>query len=95
MTDIIKNHPDKDSAEVLKHCNANPQTIIDNVEVFREELTTLGGKPVIVAMGVDTYDILIKSNLTDDYEVTMINHYSAQSVKKDDLRQQVIDITNK
>lgn len=95
MTDIIKNHRDKNSDQVLKHCRENPQTLVDNLEVFREELETLGGKPVIVAIGGDTYNILSKSNLKEDYEISMINHYSAQNVKKERIREQVLEITNK
>lgn len=92
MTDVIKNHPNKNSGQVVAYCKENPQTIVDNIKVLKEELEILGGKPVLVGMGQAVYDYLSESSLKDDYEIVMINHYSYTAVTKDMLREQVLKL---
>lgn len=90
MTDLIKNHPDKNSNEVQKYCRNNPQTVVDNIEVLKEELKILGGKPVLVAMGKIVYEYLKENCIGENYEIVAIDHYSFAGTSKQELREQLL-----
>ena len=87
MTDIIKNHPEKKSDELVKYLKTHPDEVQSNVESFRQELRDIGvEKPKLVAFGNDVYDIL-KRNLPE-FEVVKIPHY-AHFISKEKYREQV------
>ena len=90
MTDIIKNHPDKNSREVEKFCKANPEVITENIEILKEELKILGGKPVLIAMGDTVYNYLTSSDIKEDYQIIKITHYSYRAKNKESLREEVL-----
>ena len=61
MTDIIKNLAMVSSKDVLKYLKQNPQIIEENINYFRDELRFIqSNKPIIIAFGSDTFDILQK-----------------------------------
>ena len=87
MTDIIKNHPEKKSDELVKYLKTHPDEVQSNVESFRQELRDIGAKkPKLVAFGNDVYDIL-KRNLPE-FEIVKITHY-AHFVSKEKYREEV------
>ena len=87
MTDIIKNHPEKKSKELVKYLKTHPDEVQSNVESFRQELRDIGvEKPKLVAFGNDVYDIL-KRNLPK-FEIVKIPHY-AHFISKEKYREQV------
>lgn len=87
MTDLIKNHPDKNSVKVLEHIKEYPQVLQDNIEVLKEELNIIGGKPVLIALGRSVESIL-KKELGNQYEVVYLTHYS-HMISADTLKENV------
>ena len=75
ITDIIKYYQEVDSGKVAKYVKSNPSVHKENIDSFEEELTLLGGNPVLVALGGPTYTFL-KENLVSDYKIVRIKHYS-------------------
>ena len=92
MTDIIKNHPEKKSKELVKYLEKHPDEVQSNVESFRQELRDIGAeKPKLVAFGRAVHDIL-KKNLPE-FEIVKIPHYAAQNYNnKDEYRRRVRQI---
>ena len=89
MTDIIKNHPEKKSKELVKYLKTHPDEVQSNVESFRQELRDIGAeKPKLVAFGRAVHDIL-KKNLPE-FEIVKIPHYTAWNYNnKDEYRKRV------
>ena len=77
LTDVIKEHVEGDSGKVMKYLRKHPEVVKRNVRRLAEELSCLGKRPVLVAIGVDAYDILRK-NLGKDgkYQIVRIPHYA-------------------
>lgn len=75
ITDIIKYYQEVDSGKVVKYVQHNPRVLKQNMDAFKDELSLLGGHPVIVALGKPTYTFL-KENLSADYTIVNIKHYS-------------------
>ena len=87
MTDIIKNHPEKKSKELVIYLKTHPDEVQSNVESFRQELRDIGAKkPTLVAFGVAVYDIL-KRNLPE-FEIVKITHY-AHFMSKEKYREEI------
>lgn len=77
LTDAIKGHVEGDSGEVMKHLRKHPEEVKKNMRRLEEELSCLGQRPVLVAIGCEAYDILRK-NLGKDgkYPIIKIPHYA-------------------
>lgn len=76
ITDIIKDCPLKTSSDVKKYLKNNPQKIIESVQTLKEELGMLSDKkPILIAMGNASFDILNK-NLTGYDNIKKIRHYA-------------------
>lgn len=84
MTDIIKDFPMLSSKDVLKHLKGKPHEITNQVNLFKEELNFIGAvKPIILAFGRDTYNILSKHLAKSEYsELIALTHYSHQISKE-------------
>jgi hypothetical protein len=76
LTDVIKQHVEGDSGEVMKYLKKHPGVVAKNISVLEEELSCLGKHPVLAAMGGNACDILRK-NLGGKYPVVQIPHYAA------------------
>ena len=77
MTDIIKDHPEINSANVLKVLKEDSSIEIKNVEKFQQEINDLGVKdPIIIALGGATHKILSRN--FKQYKVVKITHFSAR-----------------
>ncbi|SVD45636.1 uncharacterized protein METZ01_LOCUS398490 [marine metagenome] len=87
MTDIIKNHPEKKSGELVKYLKTHPDEVQSNVESFRQELRDIGAeKPTLIAFGIPAHTIL-KRNLSE-FEIRKITHY-AHRINKEKYREEV------
>ncbi len=62
----------------------------ENILTFEEEISYLGGKPVLVAIGRDAYRIL-NEHLGYKYTIIKITHYSSRGLSKEDYRQEVLE----
>ena len=88
ISDIIKHYPEVDSNNVRRYLNRHPEVVEENVEEFKQELALLGERPVLVALGTATYDILCKY-LKPEYKVAKIKHYS-YTIGKENYRDEVL-----
>ena len=84
MTDAIKNLPEVNSKKVVGYLQQNPELILKNLEMFREEIEDLGGTPpTILAFGRDAHCILLNNLLPAEYRrLIKITHYSHQISKE-------------
>ena len=63
-----------------------------NIEIFKDELKILTeDTPILIALGDDSYDIL-KKNLSGEYEIVKIKHYSYRNLNKEEYRKAVLDV---
>lgn len=91
MTDIIKDHPEIESAKVKSFLKKNPQAEKNNVERFRQELQNIGAvNPTIIAFGNDVYEIL-ERHLKNEFKIVKISHY-AHLMNPDEYRREVQDV---
>ena len=75
LTDIIKDHPEINSANVLKTLKENPQIEVENIKRFQQEIVDLGSiNPILIALGGATYKILSRNFK----RVIKITHFSAR-----------------
>jgi hypothetical protein len=76
LTDIIKDHKDVDSSNVMERIRNDPQLLSTNVEGFRNEMSAIGAKnPILVALGGATYRLL-QDQLGRDFKVVKMTHYA-------------------
>jgi len=80
MTDVIKRYVDVDSSQAIKHLKENPDVVIKNLDIFREELADLkADRPIILAFGVHTHALLKSGLKTSEYShLVKLTHYSHQ-----------------
>ena len=90
LTDVIKEHVEGDSGEVMKHLREHPEKVKRNIRRFEEELSFLGKHPVLVAMGRNTNSILQK-HLGGKYRIVPIPHYAAR-MGKETYREKVVAV---
>ena len=76
ITDVIKNHPDPDGKNVVKFMRQNPDKLAGHIENFKREIALLGKKPILIAMGNDSYEML--EPLFGEFKVVKIPHYAAR-----------------
>ena len=88
ITDVIKRYAEVDSNKVLKYLKEHPDVAKSNIDEFRDEMSLLGKKPILIAMGGLTYNIL-QEYLKDEYEIKQIMHYS-YTIGKEDYRREVL-----
>jgi hypothetical protein len=87
MTDVIKDFNEVDSGKLVTYLKKNKQFMLDNIQVFNQEIADLGAaNPILVALGDATYDILAR-NITE-YKVLKIKHYS-HYMSKEKYREEV------
>jgi len=84
MTDIIKDFPMLSSKDVMKYLKDKPDEIQKQLEIFVQELKFIGAdKPLIMAFGRDTYDLLSKYLCSSVYsDLIALTHYSHQISKE-------------
>ncbi len=84
MTDVIKDFPMLSSKDVLKYLRDKPHEVSEQIDGFRNELKFIGAhRPIILAFGRDTYEILNKNLSNTDYtKLIALTHYSHQISKE-------------
>ena len=90
ITDAIKGLPEVDSNKVAPYLRSNPDIINKNMEILKEEIELLGTKPVIVALGGKSYEIISKY-FGNQYTVKKIIHYSFR-IGKEKYREHVLQV---
>ena len=83
ITDIIKvfkgdreESKEVNSKTFMSKLKKHPEVVDENIDIFKNELSILSDKkPVLIAIGNDSYNIL-KSNL-NKYDIHKITHYSS------------------
>ncbi|MBN8575200.1 MAG: hypothetical protein J0M05_14900 [Candidatus Kapabacteria bacterium] len=91
MTDVIKNLEMKDSHDVKTYLKKNPDLVQENILMLRKELSDLhANKPILLAFGVDTYNLLNNNLRKDEYsKLIRLTHYSHQ-ISKENYKEEVI-----
>lgn len=80
MTDLIKNHSEPNSKELMRFLRSNPEVEKENVRSLEKEISMLGTeKPIIIANGKNVYQILERNGLIARYKVIKVTHYSART----------------
>ena len=93
LTDIIKDHPDINSANVLKKLKEDPDIEIKNVERFKREINDLGvERPIIIALGGAAHKILSRN--FKQLIVVKMTHFSAR-VKLEKYKSEVDELCSK
>lgn len=93
ITDLIKYYPEVDSSKVKVCLRENPKMITKNVSAFEKEISFLGEKPVLVALGVTVYKLLVK-HLEGEYNIVKVKHYAAY-IRKETYREEVLKTLDK
>ena len=89
MTDVIKNLEMKDSHDVKAHLKWNTHIVHENISMLREELSDLNtNKPILLAFGVDTYNLLNNNLRKNEYsKLIKLTHYSHQISKENYMKE--------
>ena len=88
MTDIIKDFEEIISGKVMSYLKENKEFVLENVEVFRQELKDVGAiNPTIIAFGNDAHGIL-KRHLKNEFQILKVPHY-ANYISKENYRVEV------
>lgn len=90
ITDAIKKLPEVDSNKVISYLKKHPEIVKENMENLKREISLLGVKPTLIAMGNQSYD-LIHAYLGKEYTVKKIKHYS-YTIGKEDYREHVLQV---
>ena len=80
MTDLIKDVIETDSKKVVPRLKKDKALLERNLKSFENEISYLGGKPVLVALGKAVYDLL--KDLKGKYEILKLPHYSSRMNKE-------------
>ena len=93
ITDIIKYEDVKkkqryreiSSSAVRKKIEDNPAILRDNIQILNDEIAILKDVEIIIALGRDAYDFLIKAQndkwLSENIKIVYMLHYSYRFVK--------------
>lgn len=94
ITDILEME-ETDSSCVMKRVKNEPEWVMENVQRLRHELSLLGGKPVLVAVGNDAY-WLLQEHFDGDYDIAKVPHYASRAANnKDEYRALVAELLSK
>ena len=76
MTDIIKDFEETISGKVMTYLKGNKSFVVENVELFRQELNDIGSiNPTLTAFGTDTFSILNRS-FKNEFRILKVPHYA-------------------
>ena len=94
ITDIIKFYKEADSTSVGRFIKQHPEIVKENISIFREELSLLNDRPLLIALGGKSYELL-KEHLADKYQIEKMTHYSAQFSYRDIYPREVAEILSR
>ena len=88
MTDLLKDVEKTDSKKEVSRFKKDKAALEKQIKDFEREISHLGGKPVLVALGNATYDFLMP--LKDKYPaIEKLPHYSYSRINKEQYRDKV------
>ena len=82
MTDLIKGVKETDSKKVVSKLKKDSALLERNLKEFEREISYLGGKPVLIALGKAVYKFLKSLELEGKYVVKELPHYSSRINKE-------------
>ena len=82
MTDLIKGVKETDSKKVVSKLKKDKALLARNLKNFEDEISHLGGKPVLVALGKAVGKFLKPFELEGKYAVKELPHYSSRITKE-------------
>lgn len=88
MTDLIKVVKETDSKKVVSKLKKDKALLERNIKNFEREISHLGGKPVLIALGKAVYKFLKPLELEGKYAVKELPHYSSR-INKEQYRAEV------
>ena len=88
MTDLIKGVKETDSKKVVAKLKKDSALLERNLKEFEREISHLGGKPVLIALGKAVYKFLMPLELEGKYVVKELPHYSSR-INKEQYRVEV------
>ena len=88
MTDLIKGVKETDSKKVVSKLKKDSALLERNMKEFEREISHLGGKPVLVALGKAVGKFLKPLELEGKYVVKELPHYSSR-INKEEYRAEV------
>ena len=88
MTDLIKGVKETDSKKVVSKLKKDKALLARNLKNFKDEISHLGGKPVLVALGKAVGKLLKPFELEGKYVVKELPHYSSR-INKEQYRAEV------
>ena len=88
MTDLLKEEEETDSKKVVSRFKKDKAALEKWMKDFEREISHLGGKPVLIALGDATHDFLM--SLKDKYPaIEKLPHYSYSRISKEQYRDKV------
>ena len=79
-----------DSKKVVSRFKKDKAALEKQIKDFEREISHLGGKPVLVALGNATYDFL--RSLKDKYPaIEKLPHYSYSRINKEQYREKLLE----
>ena len=94
MTDLIKGVKETDSKKVVSKLKKDSALLEHNMKEFEREISHLGGKPVLVALGKAVGKFLKTLELEGKYVVKELPHYSSR-INKEQYRAEVLKTIGK
>ncbi|MCR5606632.1 MAG: hypothetical protein K6F69_07440 [Treponema sp.] len=91
ITDIIKCLNESKSEILSEYLKKNPDYEKKQIQIFMEEIGYFG-KPILLALGKTTYNILKRNHIDKEFRVVYIWHYSCRknsSFYKEKIKQQL------
>ena len=90
MTDLLTDVEKTDSKQVVSIFKKDKAALEKQIKDFEREISHLGGKPVLVALGNATYDFL--RSLKDKYPaIDKLPHYSYSRINKEQYREKLLE----
>lgn len=89
MTDLIKGVKETDSKKVVAKLKKDSALLERNMKEFEREISHLGGKPVLVALGKAVGKFLKPLELEGKYAVKELPHYSSR-INKEQYQAEVL-----
>ena len=90
ITDLIKDVKTPNGSVLKKKMKEDSSILSRNIEEFKEEISHLSDKPIIIALGDDVYGWL--KSLYDEYKVIRMTHYSLKGLSYDLYREEALNI---
>lgn len=92
VTDLIKDVRSQNVTYLKAEMKKDSSILERNIAEFKEEISHLSAKPIIIALGKDVYDWL--KPLYSEYKVFRMSHYS-NYINLDNYKKEALDIISR